>query len=112
MTVNQLVVGSIPTAGANKIDTLADTARCFFYLCLAMAVLWQLLLIFTGFFLFSMEIQRQHIGDTETAHSYGEFKRRRALSWLFSHILNQLDVIKQQHAICKALYSRKISGLL
>lgn len=30
MTVNQLVAGSISTAGASKIETLADTARCFF----------------------------------------------------------------------------------
>jgi hypothetical protein len=28
--VNQLVVGSIPTAGANKINTLAYFAGCFF----------------------------------------------------------------------------------
>ena len=30
VTVNQLVVGAIPTAGANKNNTLADFARCFF----------------------------------------------------------------------------------
>ena len=30
LTVNQLVVGSIPTAGANKNNTLADFAGCFF----------------------------------------------------------------------------------
>ena len=32
LTVNQLVVGSIPTAGANKNNTLAKFAGCFFCL--------------------------------------------------------------------------------
>ena len=105
MTVNQLVVGWIPTAGATKIDTLADTARCFFIPTFshgrAVAVIID---IYRLFFIFH--------GDTETAYSYAEFKRRRALSGLFSHILNQIAVMKQLHAICKGLYSRKISSLL
>ena len=32
LTVNQLVVGSIPTAGANKINSLADTMLSYFLL--------------------------------------------------------------------------------
>ena len=36
LTVNQLVVGSIPTAGANKINSLAHVMLSFFLLGLQM----------------------------------------------------------------------------